>query len=148
MSLEPYRRGDVWWAKGRVEYNGRPITGYIRESTGASSEGGAKDWITEREDRERRLHLIGEEARQLAFDDALILYDPTPEMAKALIPLQAELSGKLVRDITPAMVRDLGPKLYPDNCTDYWRRWVITPVRAVINNGHDPQRGPLPRHHN
>src|SRR5690348_12660578 len=46
--LKPYRRGSTWWAKGRVEYNGRPVTGYIRESTGASDEAGARDWIAER----------------------------------------------------------------------------------------------------
>jgi integrase len=135
--LTPYLRGATWWAKGRVEYNGRPISAYIRESTGASEASGAADWITEREDRERRLFLIGEEARQLTFNDALLLYEPTPQMAEALIPIAQELGGKLVREITPAMVRDLGKKLYPNNCTDHWRRWVITPARAVINNGHD-----------
>lgn len=137
MPLEAYRRGKVWWARGTVDYNGRAISGYLRESTGASEKSGAQDWITEREDRERRLFLIGEEARQLTFNDALLLYDPTPQMAEALIPIAAELGEKLVRNITPAMVRDLGPKLYPNNCTDHWRRWVITPARAVINNGHD-----------
>jgi integrase len=137
MPLTPYLRGSTWWVKGRVDYNGRPISGYIRESTGASAKSGAQDWIAEREDRERRLFLIGEEARQLTFNDALLLYNPTPQMAEALIPIAAELGEKLVRDITPAMVRDLGKKLYPKNCTDHWRRWVITPARAVINNGHD-----------
>jgi hypothetical protein len=137
MPLEPYLRGSTWWARGTVDYNGRAITGYIRESTGASEAGGAKDWITEREDKERRLFLIGEEARQLTFNDALLLYDPTPQMAEALIPIAAELGEKLVKHITPAMIRDLGPKLYPNNCTDYWRRWVITPARAVIIHGHD-----------
>ncbi|MGJ0508950.1 MAG: tyrosine-type recombinase/integrase [Methylocystis sp.] len=137
MPLEAYRRGRIWWARGTVDYNGRPITGYIRESTGASEESGANDWITEREDRERRVYLIGEEARQLTFNDALLLYNPTSQMALALIPIAAEFGEMLVKHITPALVRDLGPKLYPKNCTDYWRRWVITPTRAVINNGHD-----------
>jgi integrase len=124
MPLEAYKRGKTWWAKGRVELNGRPITGYVRESTGASDKGGATDWITERTDRECRLFLIGEEARQLTFNDALLLYDPTPQMAQALIPIASELGDKLVKEITPAMIR-------------HWRRWVITPARAVINNGHD-----------
>lgn len=137
MPLEAYERGKVWWARGRVELHGRPITGYIRESTGASDAGGAADWITERTDWERRRHLTGEEHRPLSFNDALLLYDPTPEMAKALIPISEEIGGKLVKDITPAMIRDLGPKLYPANCTDHWRRWVVTPARAVINHGHD-----------
>jgi hypothetical protein len=84
---KPTARGKTWWAKGRVELNGRPITGYIRESTGASEESGARDWIIEREDRERRRFLIGRRARQLTFNDALLLYNPTPQMAEALIPI-------------------------------------------------------------
>jgi hypothetical protein len=40
MPLEPYPRGAVWWARGRVEYNGAPITEYYRCSTGASEESG------------------------------------------------------------------------------------------------------------
>ena len=137
MPLVPYRRGEVWWAKGRVEYNGRAISGYIRESTGASEESGARDWISEREDRERRRHLVGEEERPLTFNDALLLYTPTPAMAKHLIPIAAELGETRLDRITPGMIRALGPKLYPNNCTDSWRRWVITPARAVINHAND-----------
>jgi integrase len=135
--LTPYIRGATWWAKGRVEYNGRPITGYIRESTGASDESGARDWISEREAWECRRLLTGETERPLKFNDLVTLYDPTPEMAKHLIPVIGEIGDCLVRDITPEMIRDLGPKLYPANAADSWRRWVITPARAVINNGHD-----------
>jgi len=137
MPLEPYLRGGTWWAKGRVDYNGRPISNYIRESTGASGESGARDWIAEREDRERRRHLIGEEERPLTFNDALLLYSPTPEMAKYLIPIIKEIGDLRLDRITPGMIRDLGAKLYPDNCTDSWRRWVITPARAVINKAND-----------
>jgi hypothetical protein len=135
--LTPYLRGATWWVKGRIEYNGRPITGYLRESTGASDERGARDWITEREERECRRFLIGEEERPLTFNDALLFYSPTPEMAKHLIPLQAELGPLRVDRITPGMIRDLGPKLYPNGCTDSWRRWVVTPARAVINKAND-----------
>lgn len=143
MSLEAYARGKVWWAKGRVEYNGRPITGYIRESTAASDKRGAGDWISEREEAERRRYLVGEQARPLTFADCVTLYQPTPAMAKHLIPILAELGPMLVRDITPKMIRDLGPRLYPMNCADSWRRWVITPARAVINNAHDAKGGAL-----
>lgn len=137
MSLKPYRRGTTWWAKGRVDYNGRAITPYIRESTGASSENGAKDWIADREEAERRRYLLGEERRPLTFDDALLLYEGSPDVAGKLALISKEIGRKLVRDITPQEIRDLGPKLYPDACTDTWRRWVVTPARAVINNGHD-----------
>lgn len=137
MPLVPYPRGAVWWVKGRVDYNGRPISDYIRESTGALDESGARDWIAEREDRERRRHLLGEEERPLTFNDALLLYKPTKEMAKHLIPIAAELGNVRLDRITAGMIRDLGPKLYPSNATDSWRRWVITPARAVINKAND-----------
>jgi integrase len=137
MPLEAYERGSTWWAKGRVEYNGRPITGYIRESTGASEEDGAQDWIAEREERERRRHLLGEEHLPLTFNDAVLLYACDADTSDKLLPIVGEIGTMLVRDITPKMIRELGAKLYPKNATDSWRRWVITPTRAVINNAHD-----------
>lgn len=143
MPLKPYQRGATWWAKGRVEYNGRPISSYIRESTGASDEAGARDWISEREEAERRRHLIGEEARPLTFNDAILLYPANADMAKHLLPIAAEIGDMFVRDVTPKLIRDLGPKLYPNNGTDTWRRWVVTPARAVINNAHELKGGAL-----
>lgn len=141
MPLEAYERGSTWWARGRADLNGRPISDYIRESTGASDRQGALDWIAEREDRERRRHLVGEELIPLTFAEAVVLYDADPDTAKHLIPILRELGGLLVRDITPKMIRELGRKLYPLNCTDSWRRWVVTPARAVINNAHDQLGG-------
>lgn len=145
MPLEPYLRGSTWWAKGRIEYNGRPITGYLRESTGASDKAGARDWIRDREEREIRSHVVGEE-HVFTFADAVMMYQGGKDMAKHLKPIVAEIGAKPVRQITPQMVRQLGAKLYPENSTDTWRRWVVTPVRAVINNAHDmhPDRcGPI-----
>ena len=51
MPLEPYLRGSVFWVRGRVEYNGRPVTGYYRQSSGASDAAGARDWCREEEER-------------------------------------------------------------------------------------------------
>jgi integrase len=137
MPLEPYLRGSTWWARGKVEYNGLAITSYVRESTGASSEDGAKEWIRAREERECRRYLLGEEERPLTFNDALLLYDCDPDTAEKLIPIAAEIGELRCDRITPKMIRELGKKLYPNNATDSWRRWVITPARAVINNAHE-----------
>jgi hypothetical protein len=52
MPLEPFRRGPTWWARGRVEYLGAPITDYYRCSTGASEEAGAWDWCRAEEERQ------------------------------------------------------------------------------------------------
>lgn len=136
MPLTPYQRGPIWWAKGRIEYNGLPITGYLRESTGASSEAGARQWIADREEGEIRRHLVGDE-HVLTFADAVILYKAEATMAKYLMPLVDRLGSMPVVKITPKMIRDLGPELYPKNSADSWRRWVITPARAVINNAND-----------
>jgi integrase len=142
MPLTPKLRGKIWHVEGRVHYNGRPITDYIRASTGSSTQAGARAWIAETEEREIRRHLIGE-THSLSFGDAVMLYQAGPDMAKDLIPLTLHLGHRLVADITPAMVRDLGPLIYPKACTDTWRRRVITPVRAVINNAHDQLGGKL-----
>lgn len=138
MPLEAYRRGKTWWARGKVEYNGLPITGYIRESTGASTQAGARQWIADRQALEERRFHLGEEAdaREFTFAAAVMSYEATPEMAKHLIPLVERLGSVPVRKITPKMVRDLGPELYPNNAADSWKRWVITPTRAVINNAN------------
>jgi integrase len=138
MPLEQYPRGKYWWAKGRVEVNGRPVSEYIRESTGATTEAGAKDWIAERTAFEQRKHFVGREAVELpiTFAEAVDMYEPTPDMAKYLIPIVKALGSMPCKDITPDMVRQLGKRLYPKNSTDSWRRWVIAPTRAVINNAH------------
>ena len=137
MPLEPYQRGKIWWAQGRVEINGRPISKYIRESTGSPTKSGAKDWIRERESAEIRRHHVGDEADVFTFNDAVILYDPDPAMAKYLLPIAARFGQLPAQSITPLMIKDLAKELYPTNATDTWRRWVITPARAVINNAHE-----------
>jgi integrase len=142
MPLEIYQRGPTWWVRGRIEYKGTAISEYYRCSTGASSEAGARDWIAQEEDRAIRRHLLGDEAELLTFADAVLLYPAKTAEAKYLIPITEQLGSTPVARITPQQVRDLGPKLYPGCATDTWRRQVISPVSAVINNAHDLGRCP------
>ncbi|MZR15033.1 tyrosine-type recombinase/integrase [Maritimibacter sp. DP07] len=134
MPLEPYKRGSTWWAKGRVEFNGTPITDYMRVSTGSSSEEGARRWIEAKTQRSIRGHLLGSQANQLTFSEAVELYDAKPKEARYLLKILDELSARVVNEITPKEIRDLGPKYYPNASTDTWFRQVVTPVRSVINN--------------
>lgn len=140
--LEPYKRGASWWAKGRVEYNGRAISRYYRQSTGASSRAGALDWCREEEDRCIRRFLVGEEAaeRPLTFADAVTQYDADAKTAGYLIPIVEALGEEPVNDITPEGIHALAAQLYPDASTDTWQRQVVTPVRSVINNLHHRDR--------
>lgn len=141
MPLTPYKRGNTWWAKGRVEYNGRPITSYSRFSTGAPTEAGARAWIADHEERTRRIHLFGEE-KVLTFADIVLDYPAKPAEAKFLDKLLDDLGPKLVSEITAPVVKALARKLYPDAATDTWRRQVLTPVSAVINHAHQLGRCP------
>lgn len=137
MPLEPYLRGNTYWAKGRVEIDGRPISEYLRVSTGASSESGARTWIAEETERQIRRHLVGEAPGELTFGQAVVLYDAKPATAKMLLRVLDDLEFRAVSSITPRELRDLGRKLMPNAATDTWWREVVTPVRAVINNAHD-----------
>jgi integrase len=137
MPLEPYVRGNSYWVRGRIELNGVAITGYYRQTTGATSEAGARDWCRAEEDRQTRRHILGEEEAVLTFSDAVLKYPFKPKEARLLIPLVEEIGNLPVPKITGKLVRDLGPKIYPNAATDTWWRQVVTPVRAVINNAHE-----------
>lgn len=136
MPLEVYCRGQVWWVRGYVEYNGTRITDYYRRSTGASSEAGAREWVALETERQIRRHVLGETS-VLTFMDAVMMYPAKPKEAIYLQPLVLEVGTMLVSKITPKMVRNLGANLYPSASADTWFRQVVTPVRAVINNAHD-----------
>lgn len=120
MPLEIYRRGVVFWVRGRVEFDCRPITGYYRQSTGASDEAGARAWVGAETDRQRRRHLLGDEAA-LTFADAVLLYSEThtsPYIARQLLPITAEIGNMVLGSITGKLLKELGPKLKPDAAVD------------------------------
>lgn len=141
MSLEIYRRGNTFWARGRITHQGQPLGQYVRCSTGASDEAGAWAWCREEEARRIRRFLVGEE-RALTFSEAVLLYTADAKTAAYLLPILDEIGDTPVVDITPKMVRELGGALYPDAGTATWTRQVVSPVRAVINNAHDLGRCP------
>lgn len=136
MPLEIYARGPAWWVRGRVEFNGKPISGYYRRSTGASEEAGARDWCRAEEERAIRRYLLGDEAG-LTFAEAVMLYKAKPAEATYLMRIVPEIGDMFCDQIKPQMVRDMAQKLYPTLATDTWKRQVVCPVSAVINNAHD-----------
>ncbi|KHA53886.1 tyrosine-type recombinase/integrase [Sulfitobacter geojensis] len=144
MSLKIYKRGNYFWAKGWVEYNGRPIAGPYRCSTRASAKAGAQDWITIETDRQIRRHVVGDEI-SLTFSDAIMMYEASPKTAQRLIPIVQEIGDLPLASITGALLKSLGPKLKPMAGTDTWWREIVTPARAVINNAHELARTPLIR---
>lgn len=144
MPLEPYLRGSTWWAKGRVEYEGSPISDYIRCSTDASEERGAWAWCQAEERIRIRRFLLGDK-EALTFAEAVLIYPANAKTAEYLIPIIPEIGDRFLVQLTPAEIRGLGPKLYPRACADTWLRQVISPIRAVMNHAHDEGKGPAIR---
>lgn len=135
--LEPYLRGAIWWVKGH-----RPDTGeYIRESLGTRDEAIAEAKVDEIYRAARKRRLLGPDAPkpedELIFAAAFELYEPTPDMARYLVPILRRIGKERIKDITPASVRALARKMYPTAAVDTWQRQVVTPIRSVINNAHE-----------
>lgn len=143
MPLEIYKRENSsnYWVRGWVEFDGVRIAGPYRCSTGSPTKAGAQDWITAEIEKQRRRHLLGEEAAY-TFSDAVLLYDANPKAAEQLLLIVAEIGSKPLAQITGQFLKSLGPKLKPLAGTDTWWREIVTPARAVINNAHERQGTP------
>lgn len=135
MPLEPYLRAGKWWAKGRVEFNGRPISGYIRQSTGATEIDGARDWIRERTESELRKHHFGDEQLPLTVNDAVLLADLDAQSARYLIKIVEEIGNVRIDELTKPRIKKLCETILPDCSTDTWRRWVVVPLQMLANAG-------------
>ncbi|WP_420411655.1 tyrosine-type recombinase/integrase [Roseibium sp.] len=145
MPLEIYQRGRKWWIRGRTD----GIDGYINRSLGTLDEAVAKTKRIEIERKAQQRAILGSEAPteadELTFSGAAVLYDAKPADAKFLVKVIPEIGNMKIKDIKPKLVRDLGKKLYPKAACDTWRRQVVTPVCAVINNAHHEKGTPLIR---
>ena len=108
MPLQIYKRGRFFWAKGWVEYNGRPIAGPYRRSTKASTEAGARDWINRETELQIRRHVVGDEPSK-TFSDAIMLYNASPKTAKQLIPIVEEIGDMPLGAISGALLKALAP---------------------------------------
>lgn len=134
MPLELYLRGKTWWFKGRIDE--LPKSQYYRQSTGKTEKAHARTFIENFRNHEIKAHYVGVE-KSFIFADAVDLYNPSPDFASYLLKVMPYIEHMQVTDITPQMVRDLGPKISPKNSTETWHKQIIVPVRAVINYAHD-----------
>lgn len=139
MPLESYLRGRIYYVRGRVEFNGTPITDYYRDSTNSLTKTGADDWIAVETAKQRRIYIVGPEAA-LTFAEASVLYPATSTTAKKLIPIVERLGDVPVATITEDVLKDLGKEIMPNVSTDTWWREIVTPARAVINKLHRKNR--------
>lgn len=145
MPLEIYKRGTRFWVRGRTD----GLDGYTERSLKTSDRKIAAAKVAEIERKARQRAILGSdaptEADELTFAAAVMLYDAKLADANYLLKIIPELGPKRIKDITPKMVRDLGRKLYPTAACDTWRRQVVSPTCAVINNAHQEKGTPLIR---
>jgi integrase len=144
MPLKIVERGRFYYVYGKIDYNGRPITGTYRNSTNSTTRAGAEDWVARETENQIRQYLLGDEPSK-TFSDAITLYNASPKAAKQLIPIVEEIGNTPLRVISGALLKGLGPKLKPKASTDTWWREIVTPASAVINNAHELEGTPLIR---
>ncbi|PTW62058.1 phage integrase family protein [Breoghania corrubedonensis] len=136
MPLKLFQRGNKWWIRGRVD----GVDGYLKRSLGTSDCAVAEAKKAEIERRARQRAILGDdaptEADELTFAAAIMLYKAKPAEAKFLIKVVPHIGGMKVKAIKPTLIRNLGATIYPKASVDTWRRQVVTPICAVINNAH------------
>ena len=131
MPLQAYKRGKTWWAKGRVEFNDRPITEYIRESTGASERAGAEDWIRNRTEQELRRYHFGDEQPPITLAEAALLTNLDPQSAKSIMPVVERYGDKRINDLNSEIIKEICRAIRPNDSTDTWKRWILVPLRKI-----------------
>lgn len=145
MPLEIYKRGNKYWVRGRTD----GFEHYFERSLRTSDKTVAAAKVADLERQGRQRAILGPdaptEADDLTFSAATAFYSPKPADAGYLAKVIPSIGGMKIKDITPKMVRDLGKKLYPNAACDTWRRQVVTPICAVINNAHQEKGTPLIR---
>lgn len=143
MPLKIYKRGRTWWIRGRADGE----QSYITRSLRTFDEVVARAKASEIERKALQRAILGPDAPsetdELTFADASVFYDAKPADAKYLLKVWPEIEHMRLKDITPKFVRDLGKKLYPMAACDTWRRQVVVPICAVINNAHEEKGTPL-----
>jgi integrase len=72
----------------------------------------------------------------VTFGECALRYAEDGGEPRFLVAPTEQLGGKLLRDITPKMVRDHARRAYPNAKAATINRQFVVPVRAVINYGH------------
>lgn len=140
MPLEPYKRGKVYWAKGTVEFNGRAVSKYIRESTRSSKISGAYDWIKERTESELKRHHFGEIVPPLTVAEAATFVLTDAQSARYLIQIVEKAGDVCIDEINRARIVKICREILPKASTDTWKRWIVVPLQQLANAGCEENR--------
>lgn len=130
MPLKIKPRNGVYYLIGSIDGQ------RIRKSLGTSDKKAAAEAAAQYEAKARRQALYGLEA-ETTFADAYLLYNRLGRNDRGhLAPIVKAIGKHSLRSVTPAKVKDLAKRLYPNLRPQTWNRYVIVPVSAVINHAH------------
>jgi integrase len=127
----------VHWINGWAYAHGTaPGGARIRRALKTQNPRQAEEARARLETRLWKADIYGMEA-VVTFAECALRYAEDGGEARFLVTPTERLGGKLLRDITPKMVRDQARVAYPEASAATINRQFIVPARAVINYGHE-----------
>jgi len=129
-------RLQVRWIKGwAYAYGTGPDGARIRRALKTQDDRRAEEARAHLEARLWKVSHYGPEA-VVTFDEAALAYAEDGGEARFLVKVTEKLTGKLLREITPKMIRDAARRAYPQASAATVNRQGITPAQAVVNYAH------------
>lgn len=129
-------RLQIRWINGWAYAHGSGPDGKrIRRALGTQEAGRAEEARAHLEARLWKIKHYGPEA-VVTFEEAALAYAEDGGEDRFLLKMAEQLSGKVLREITPKMIRDAARRAYPDAKPATVNRQGIVPARAVLNYGH------------
>lgn len=107
----------------------------IRQSLKTQDARRAEEARAHLEARLWKLHHYGAEA-VVTFDEAALAYARDGGETRFLVQVAEQLKGRVLREITPNMIRDAARRAYPNAKPATLNRQGIVPARAVLNYAH------------
>lgn len=129
-------RLQIRWINGWAYAHGTGPDGKrIRRALSTQDAGRAEEARAHLEARLWKIKHYGPEA-VVTFDEAALAYLQDGGEARFVVKIAEQLSGKVLREITPKMIRDAARRAYPTAKAATVNRQGIVPARAVMNYGH------------
>ena len=126
----------IKWKDGWAHVHGTGPDGVrIRRALGTQDIGVAEEARANLEARLWKVSHYGPEA-VMTFDETALAYAQDGGEARYLVKITEQLHGKVLRAITPKMIRDAARRAYPVAKPSTVNRQGIVPARAVMNYGH------------
>lgn len=129
-------RLQIKWISGWAYAHGTGPDGKrVRRALGTQEAGKAEEARAHLEARLWKIKHYGAEA-VVTFDEAALAYAQDGGETRFLVRVAEQLQGRILREITPKMIRDAARRAYPNATNATVNRQGITPARAVMNYGH------------